>query len=1110
MNNKELDSPSNPFSDYHSTNSPVDIENPISIKERTLLFEQQAQNNNQNNIIKPSVLRSTPLSPKIRQSQTHFQQINSYNEIDKRNNSQSTSSNNNTTIHTNGVTNSVQSNNIDNPFSDSNKVVPSPSDGINPVSNSFLDPNSIRKGNLNKPPSPLVPTKPLALRTSPRIPVNGITSPNLNPQIISNNSNIDRSNDAEAQTVGLSNDFKKFHLNNTKSNNVNPFSPDDESSSLLIEGKFKEGTSSLISKAATVSGSTPYSFSQNFQMPILEPSPASKLRAANIQHSSTTIAPKLAGLPQQPPPIPQRPNLQNIQLDGIRNNNNISNHYLDNGHSDTIHVSNTISNHQVGEKIASRRAVINIDTTKSNRATPTADGYNKIELSKHTKCIAFCGQSLYAGVSNLSVYNTKSGVPSNIVAIDEKIKITSILLIPGKYLVDEGNIVWAGTDKGVIYEIDTNTSRINHTRNISNYSIIGMFYSGDKIWVVSEKSVAIWIRTDNNFSLNDSPSMDYSLAEIPEFDIAYILEDKLWLCSQKTLTVLGPYPHFENKKSINLKVLMGKITCISEAGLNTGELYTGHDDGKITTWDIDNIVAKEVFSVSYYNITSILTVNDKHVWVGLSTGKICVFDSSVKPWKKIKDFEAHFHSGVIQLIRDPFYPYALVPPYTSVGNSTLSVVSSLSEDGEVRFWDAFLSEDYINSLIKDQETYYSERSDISLFVTTYNCDSTKPQELLNDEFNKKFFDNWFKVIDSPDIIVVGLQEIVDLESKTVNAKSFLLKAKKKSKKEKLDNRQQLWVDAIKNNLLNSQNEKYENISCTQMVGLFLAVFVKPCIHDRISCVDVDTVETGLKGYHGNKGSIALRMLIDDSSICIINTHLAANQEQLIARNNDVVTIMNETKFPPHDKPCCYVNGGDGSHIMDYENVFWFGDMNYRIDPINNLTRDDIIKMANEGKYDELIKMDQFHNIHSTDTGFPLYPLTEGKINFAPTFKYDIGHNHYDSSEKQRIPSWCDRILYRGAVKQLNYQRHECTASDHRPVSSSFIISIKKMNLNKYQQIKNLCYEPCSKYLEKMVNEEKIRWVMKKSQCNFDQAQTILQSYNYNIDLLIESRTINSV
>ena len=84
-------------------------------------------------------------------------------------------------------------------------------------------------------------------------------------------------------------------------------------------------------------------------------------------------------------------------------------------------------------------------------------------------------------------------------------------------------------------------------------------------------------------------------------------------------------------------------------------------------------------------------------------------------------------------------------------------------------------------------------------------------------------------------------------------------------------------------------------------------------------------------------------------------------------------------------------------------------MNYRIDPANNLTRDDIIRMALEGKYDELIKMDQLRNIHSTDKGFPLYPLTEGKINFAPTFKYDIGFNRYDTSEKQRIPSWCDRV-----------------------------------------------------------------------------------------------------
>ena len=36
---------------------------------------------------------------------------------------------------------------------------------------------------------------------------------------------------------------------------------------------------------------------------------------------------------------------------------------------------------------------------------------------------------------------------------------------------------------------------------------------------------------------------------------------------------------------------------------------------------------------------------------------------------------------------------------------------------------------------------------------------------------------------------------------------------------------------------------------------------------------------------------------------------------------------------------------------------------------------------------------------------------EGKLNFAPTYKYDDHSVNYDSSEKARIPSWTDRVLY---------------------------------------------------------------------------------------------------
>lgn len=80
--------------------------------------------------------------------------------------------------------------------------------------------------------------------------------------------------------------------------------------------------------------------------------------------------------------------------------------------------------------------------------------------------------------------------------------------------------------------------------------------------------------------------------------------------------------------------------------------------------------------------------------------------------------------------------------------------------------------------------------------------------------------------------------------------------------------------------------------------------------------------------------------------------------------------------------------------------------------------------------------------------FPGYK--EGLITFLPTYKYDIGTDIYDTryklskyiikeitntlySEKQRIPGWTDRILYKGGqLRQLQYSRAELYTSDHRP------------------------------------------------------------------------------
>lgn len=151
-----------------------------------------------------------------------------------------------------------------------------------------------------------------------------------------------------------------------------------------------------------------------------------------------------------------------------------------------------------------------------------------------------------------------------------------------------------------------------------------------------------------------------------------------------------------------------------------------------------------------------------------------------------------------------------------------------------------------------------------------------------------------------------------------------------------------------------------------------------------------------------KGAVVARMTIDDSSICFINVHLAAGQGHKAARNADVAGILEEKAvFATADTEKGYVNGGDGSAILDHETIFLNGDLNYRIDQ----RRDNVISSVNAGDLDYLLEHDQLRKEMKGNTSFRLRAFHEAPITFAPTYKYTPNSVEYDQSEKKRIPAW---------------------------------------------------------------------------------------------------------
>ncbi|QSL66603.1 hypothetical protein MERGE_000985 [Pneumocystis wakefieldiae] len=283
--------------------------------------------------------------------------------------------------------------------------------------------------------------------------------------------------------------------------------------------------------------------------------------------------------------------------------------------------------------------------------------------------------------------------------------------------------------------------------------------------------------------------------------------------------------------------------------------------------------------------------------------------------------------------------------------------------------------EFVTMELEKRVNEFSTIKNISIFIGTFNLNGKK----RTDDLSSWLFPN--------DLVVIGFQEIIELTPQQI------ISVDPYSRK--------IWESDLYE-ILNRDKNEYESS----------VPFIKN--------VESAVKKTGLKGMSGNKGAVAIRMDYGNTRICFVTAHFAAGRFNYDERNRDYFTIVNGLNFRR------------GRAIADHDIIIWLGDFNYRI----NMNTEEVKEHIKINNFRKLYENDQLNLQMNSGSVFPNY--FESQITFPPTYKFDNGTNSYSTSEKQRTPSWTDRILYKGSnLRQLSYNSSPLTFSDHKPVYAHF-------------------------------------------------------------------------
>lgn len=226
--------------------------------------------------------------------------------------------------------------------------------------------------------------------------------------------------------------------------------------------------------------------------------------------------------------------------------------------------------------------------------------------------------------------------------------------------------------------------------------------------------------------------------------------------------------------------------------------------------------------------------------------------------------------------------------------------------------------------------------------------------------------------------------------------------------------------------------------------LYLTIFVRRDLIWFCSEVEHAAVTTRIISQIKTKGAVGICFTFFGTSFLFITSHFTSGDAKVYDRILDYNKIV-EALALPKGLPDTNPYRSTASDVTTrFDEVFWFGDFNFRLGK-DKPGVETIIEQTAGTDMAALLQSDQLSS--EMQDGSIFKGFQEAPIHFLPTYKFDIGCDVYDTTSKQRTPSYTDRILFRNRqvddIKVVKYT--SCSSiktSDHRPVIGVFQVKLR--------------------------------------------------------------------